>query len=135
MGRMVGLSFVYFIQTFVLLGLTLSSSYGVVFILVILYGLTLWGVPTIMNASIGDLIIPNKAPAAMGFITLFFSAGQLLSPIITGYLVELGGSYTLGLFLSIATCILGGIGSIMIHLNLKTKFLKQVSADNPVEVR
>ncbi|WP_084783269.1 MFS transporter [Bacillus dakarensis] len=135
MGRMLGLSFVYFIQTFVLLGLTLSSSYGVVFILVILYGLTLWGVPTIMNASIGDLIIPTKAPAAMGFITLFFSVGQLLSPVMTGYLVELGGNYTLGLFLSMATCILGGIGSIMIHLNLKTKILKQVSADNPVEVR
>ncbi|WP_078427757.1 MFS transporter [Alkalihalobacterium alkalinitrilicum] len=128
-GRMIALSFVFFIQTIVLLGLIYVTSYGVVFILVVLYGLTLWGVPTILTASMGDLIVPEKNPAAMGFITVFFGIGQLISPMITGYLVELDGNYMLALFLSIAACMVGGIGSVFIHIHLKNKVVKLKEAE------
>jgi nitrate/nitrite transporter NarK len=135
MGRMVGLSIVFFVQTTMLLGLILAGSSFVVLMLVVLYGLSLWGVPTIITASMGDVIVPQKVPAAMGYITVFFSIGQLISPIMTGFLVELGGNYTLALFLSLATCLIGGIGAVLIHVYLKKQVLKVQAAGNHVGMK
>ena len=50
----------------------------------ILFGLSAWSIPAIMAAACGDALGPRLAPAALGFITLFFGIGQALGPAVAG---------------------------------------------------
>ena len=84
--------------------LVLGSSYIVYALLkcetgfylsAILFGLTAWSIPTIMAATAGDLVGPRLAPAALGFVTLFFGIGQSIGPALGGYLADVSSSFTL----------------------------------------
>ncbi|MBU8906783.1 MFS transporter [Desertibacillus haloalkaliphilus] len=116
-GRMASLSIVLFIQFLVLLGLSFTTSPFVILSLIISYGITLWGVPTVMNASVGDYIAPSYVPVAMGFITLFFSIGQLISPVITGYLIEFSQSYFSAFLLATLISFIASISAYKLHRN------------------
>ena len=61
----------------------------------ILFGLTAWSIPTIMAAASGDFVGPRLAPAALGFITLFFGIGQSIGPVLGGYLADVSHSFSL----------------------------------------
>jgi MFS family permease len=61
----------------------------------ILFGLTAWSIPTIMAAAAGDFVGPRLAPAALGFITLFFGIGQSIGPALGGYLADVSHSFSL----------------------------------------
>lgn len=115
-GRMPSLMLVFFTQFLVLLGLSFSSNSVFIFFQVLIYGLTLWGTPTIINASVGDYIQVKYIPVAMGFVTLFFSVGQFLSPVITGYMIELSQSYMTAFIFSSITALFCGIGSIVLFV-------------------
>ncbi len=110
LGRMVSLMIVFFTQFFMLMGLSFTTDSLLIFMQVIIYGSTLWGVPTIMNASVGDYIDAKYIPVAMGFVTIFFSAGQLVSPIITGFLIDYTNSYLSAHLMSAITCFICGLG-------------------------
>ena len=51
-----------------------------------IFGLSVWSVPTIMAAAVGDYMGPTQAVRAFGFITLFFGAGQIVGPMAAGFL-------------------------------------------------
>jgi len=109
-GRMITLAVVFGIQCFMLLTISFTSSPSLLLASIILYSLTLWGVPTIMNASVSDFVDTLFVPIAMGFITLFFSIGQFISPMVTGFLIDMSGSYFPALLLSATVSMLGGFG-------------------------
>ena len=50
----------------------------------ILFGFSAWSIPAIMAELCGDMLGPRLAPAALGFITLFFGIGQALGPTVAG---------------------------------------------------
>ncbi|BAU28605.1 sugar phosphate permease [Aneurinibacillus soli] len=107
-GRVRVLTWVYSIQSVLLLLLLLPHPItitGSVF----LYALTLWGVPTLMMASAGDFLPPRAVPTGMGFLTLFFSIGQALSPLCTGWVVSATHSYTISFLISAACCAVGAV--------------------------
>jgi MFS family permease len=81
-----GLSYIIFALVKVKTGFCVSA---------ILFGLTAWSIPTIMAATAGDLVGPRLAPAALGFITLFFGLGQAFGPAMGGYLADLHQSFSL----------------------------------------
>jgi len=114
-GRMMTLSVVFGIQFFMLISISFTSSPLLLLVSVIIYSLTLWGVPTIMNASVSDFVHTPFVPVAMGFITLFFSIGQFISPVVTGFLIDISGSYFLALLLSAIASMLGGVGCGFLH--------------------
>lgn len=114
-GRLMTLSVVFFIQFFMLLAISFTSSPFSLLASIILYSLTLWGVPTIMNASVSDFVYAPFVPVAMGFITLFFSIGQFISPMVTGFLIDMSGSYFPALLLSAIVSMLGGVGCGWLH--------------------
>jgi MFS family permease len=58
-----------------------------------LYGLSVWSVPTIMAATMGDYMGPAQAAQAFGLITLFFSVGQISGPVAAGYLADAFGTF------------------------------------------
>ncbi|WP_238458092.1 MFS transporter [Alkalihalobacterium alkalinitrilicum] len=109
-GRMLSLMIVFSTQFLMLMGLSFSTDSFFIFMQVIIYGTTLWGVPTIMNASVGDYIEAKFIPVAMGFVTIFFSAGQLVSPVVTGFLIDYTNSYLSAHLLSAITCLICGLG-------------------------
>ncbi len=57
------------------------------------FGLSLWGIPTIMAATVGDLVGPARAASVFGFITIFFGAGQITGPATAGWLAEFTGKF------------------------------------------
>lgn len=65
-----------------------------------------------MAAASGDVTGGKFAPAALGFITIFFGIGQCIGPGIAGWLKDITGSFTWAFgFSSIASCI-GGVYSL-----------------------
>ncbi len=72
-----------------------------------LFGLTAWSIPTIMAATAGDLVGPRLAPAALGFVTLFFGIGQSIGPALGGWIADISHSFTLP-FLFAGTISLAG---------------------------
>lgn len=115
-GRMYTMFIVYTIQSIILLSFTLTSHHSLILLEVVIYSFTLWAAPTVIVAFVGDFIGALKAPMAMGFITLFFGIGQFVSPIVTGYLLDIHETYSLAFIVSALVCFAGGLGSIWLHL-------------------
>lgn len=82
----------------------------------ILFGLSAWSIPGIMAATCGDLLGPRLAPAALGFITLFFGIGQAAGPYVAGAMADAAGSFWPALWISAAVALLGAVGSFLLPL-------------------
>jgi MFS family permease len=76
-----------------------------------LCGLTAWSIPAIMAAVCCDIVGPRMAPAALGFVTLFFGVGQALGPSVAGLIAGGSGSFVGGLLLASAVAPLGAGGA------------------------
>lgn len=88
------------------LGFTLSA---------ILFGLTAWSIPAIMAAACGDVLGARLAPAALGFITLFFGIGQALGPSVAGAIADATGSFSPAFLLAAGVAALGAIGAALLR--------------------
>ena len=75
----------------------------------VLFGLTAWSIPAIMAAACGDVLGPRLAPAALGFVTLFFAIGQAAAPTIAGSLADSGGSFGPAFLLAAGVAFLGAV--------------------------
>jgi MFS family permease len=124
-GRYRTLLFIYTLQGSMLVAMGNTDHDFLILIEVILYALTLWGVPTVANAAISDLIHPRVATMGMGFITLFFGIGQFISPVVSGFLLESGFGYISVFLLSAVMAFIGGIGCLL--LDIKNKKDERVS--------
>jgi sugar phosphate permease len=114
-GRKHGLALVYLLQavsfaTFALwrdpVGYTVSS---------VLFGLTAWSIPGIVAAACGDSVGSQMAPAALGFVTLFFGLGQAAGPLAAGGLAEATGSFGPAFLVAAGAALLGGAGSLLLR--------------------
>lgn len=65
-------------------------------------------------AIITDLV-PRVAGTAMGIMTIFFAAAGFLAPVVTGYALDLTGSYALGFWLLSALAFSSVIGILLFH--------------------
>ena len=113
-GRKYGLAVVSLLQgtTYVIFAVW-RTPFGLGFSAV-LFGLTAWSIPAIMAAACGDHLGARFAPAALGFITLFFGVTQALGPTVAGIIADHTGSFT-GAFIlagSVAWC--GALGSLFL---------------------
>jgi MFS family permease len=87
-------------------GLTLSA---------VLFGLTAWSIPAIMAAACGDVLGPRLAPAALGFITLFFGIGQAVGPTVAGAIADRVESFYPVFLLAAGVALIGAIGALLLH--------------------
>ncbi len=110
-GRKYALIIVYLIHTIsfllfglypVPLGFTISA---------VLFGLSAWSIPAIMAAACGDKLGPRLAPAALGFITLFFGISQAAGPVVAGAIADAAGSFVPAFVLAGAVAFLGAVAS------------------------
>jgi MFS family permease len=108
LGRAKGAALVYFTLATSYLIFALVRTDGGLYGSALLFGLCAWSIPTIMAATAGDFVGPRLAPAGLGFITLFFAAGQAVGPWIGGYLADLTRSFTSPFLLAAAVSLIGG---------------------------
>lgn len=79
---------------------------------VLVYGATVMGFPAVVGALCGDLR-GRAAARAMGFVNFFFSAGQMLGPLLAGVLVDATGTVAPALMLAAAVSMLGAVGALV----------------------
>ena len=120
-GRLVTLMIVFFIQSILLLTFSFSSNSTLILLTTALYGITLWAVPTIINASVSDYIHPKFTTIGMGFVTVFLGIGQLVSPAIIGYLIEYSNSYFTAFLFSSIIALFGALGCIRLLLTSRKR--------------
>lgn len=113
LGRRRTLLILYLIHT-VAFALFAGSSPALFTVSAILFGLTAWSIPAIMAALCGDLMGPRLAPAALGFITLFFGIGQALGPVVAGLIADAAGSFTPAFLLAAAVALSGALGTFFL---------------------
>jgi len=77
----------------------------------VLFGLTAWSIPAIMAASCGDVLGSRLAPAALGFITLFFGIGQAVGPSVAGAMADAIGSFSPAFLLASGISLLGAVAA------------------------
>ena len=111
-GRKHSLVIVYLLQAiaFALFGLwptptgfTLSAM---------IFGITAFSIPAIMAAACGDILGARMAPAALGFITVFFGIGQALGPSVAGLIADTAGSFAPAFILASLVAVTGALGAI-----------------------
>jgi MFS family permease len=84
----------------------------------VFFALTSFSIPAVMAATAGDILGPRLAPAALGFITLFFGIGQVAGPFVAGRIAVASGSYSLAFVAAGMAALLGTIGSLFLGKNL-----------------
>jgi sugar phosphate permease len=114
-GRKYGLALVYFLQglCFILFGLWKAPP-GY-YLSVLLFALTAWSIPAIMAATCGDYLGPRLAPAALGFVTVFFGIGQAVGPTLAGYIGDVTGSYTWAFIIAGLAAFVGAGGALSLR--------------------
>lgn len=122
-GRKRALIMVYLIHTVAFSLFALWPSPSCFTLSAVLYGLSAWGIPAIMAATCGDVLGPRLAPAALGFITLFFGVGQAVGPSVAGALADATGSFFSAFLLAGAVAFLGAIGTSLLQ-PASTKILR-----------
>jgi MFS family permease len=93
LGRKMGMMTVYglFTISYALVAADLPVSF--LYASICIFGLSVWSIPTIMSAAVGDYVGPEKAVKAFGFITLFFGAGQIIGPVVAGIIADTTGTF------------------------------------------
>lgn len=76
-----------------------------------LFGLSAWSIPAIVAAACGDMLGPRLAPAALGFVTLFFGIGQAAAPSIAGAMADAFGSFRPALLLAAGVALCGAVAA------------------------
>ncbi|MHB1399425.1 MAG: YbfB/YjiJ family MFS transporter [Trichloromonadaceae bacterium] len=93
-GRKGGLMVAFALQSaaFFCAGAQLGS-WGLL-LAVVLFGLSLFAIPSIMAAAVGDYLGLAQAASGFSFITLCFAVGQIFGPGGAGMLAEASGSFS-----------------------------------------
>ena len=99
LGRKTGIMIAYglFTISYVLVAANLPNSF--LYASIGIFGISVWSIPTIMSATVGDYVGPEEAVKAFGFITLFFGAGQITGPAVAGFLADTTGSFNIAFWL------------------------------------
>ncbi|MBG0777857.1 MAG: YbfB/YjiJ family MFS transporter [Desulfovibrionaceae bacterium] len=92
-SRRAGLMATFAVQTVAYALAGLAQGETAVWISVALYGLSAWAIPTIMTATVADLLGPARTAAGFSCITFFFAVGQVAGPTAAGWVAELTGSF------------------------------------------
>ncbi len=114
-GRKYGLALVYLIQAVCFAVFALWQSPSGYTVSAVLFGLTAWSIPGIVAATCGDYLGSRMAPAALGFVTLFFGLGQATGPSVAGAIADATGSFGPAFLLASGVAVLGGVGSLLLR--------------------
>jgi MFS family permease len=119
MGRKNGLLLVYVLFTLTYSMAAANLPTGFLLASIGLFGITVFSVPTIMTAAVGDYLGPSQAARAFGYLTLFFGAGQIGGPALAGYLADAWGGFSPAYWLCAGLNLIGIVLVMMLKRNRK----------------
>lgn len=115
LGRKTGFMFVHglFAIAYALAAFHLPDLF--LYLSIFIVGITLWGMPSIISASVGDYFKPHKTVKALSLIILFFGVGQITGPAVAGYIADTAGTFKL----SFGLCSLASLLAVIIAVFLR----------------
>jgi nitrate/nitrite transporter NarK len=119
-GRQYGLALVYGLQAAAFALFALWRAPAGYALSAVLFGLTAWSIPGIVAAACGDCVGARLAPAAFGFVTLFFGLGQAVGPSVAGALADSLGSFGPAFLLAAGVALLGSVSSLLLRPQCET---------------
>lgn len=93
LGRRLAIILIFALQGGAYVLVAMPPGIWAVYLSVVMFGLTAWGVPGIMAATTGDYMGPERAAAAFGLITFIFGFGQIAGPGLAGLMAEAQQSF------------------------------------------
>lgn len=114
-GRKYGLALVYGLQGICFVTFGVWKAAPGYYISAFLFAITAWSIPAIIAAACGDYVGSRLAPAALGFVTLFFGIGQAVAPALTGYIGDITGSYTWAFVIAGLAAFMGAVGALSLR--------------------
>jgi sugar phosphate permease len=114
-GRKNALALVFSIQAISFALFALSRGRAGLTLSAVIFGITAWSIPAIVAAACGDFVGHRLAPAALGFVTLFFGIGQAIGPWAAGAIADASGSFRGSFLLAAAVGVLGCIGTMLLR--------------------
>ena len=102
LGRKIGIMMAYtlFTISYILVAANLPDPF--LYASIGVFGISVWSLPTIMSAAVGDYAGPVRAVKAFGFITLFFGVGQITGPAVAGFTADITGTFSMAFWLCAA---------------------------------
>lgn len=93
-SRKFGIMCAFAVQTMAYYLVSLNGGMLPLYASMVLFGLSVWAIPTIMAASMGDYFGVDKAAWALSVITFSFALGQVLGPAGAGIIADSSGGFS-----------------------------------------
>ncbi len=87
-GRRAGMAVAFAVLGVAYLMVGFGAASSMLYLSITLFGLAAWSIPVIIAASSGDYFGAASAANAFAVMTLVFSAGQGIGPVLAGFLAE-----------------------------------------------
>ena len=116
-GQWTALYLAYMLNSVSILMLILNTSMASVMLSAVIYGASFIGIVSMMLAMVGR-VFPENPSRPMSRLTLSYGVAQMLAPAVVGYLADVEGNYTNGLWL---TLLVMALGVVMVHLARQAK--------------
>lgn len=116
-GQWLALYLAYTLNAVSILMLILSTSMTSVMLSAVIYGASFIGIVSMMLAMVGR-VFPENPSWPMSRLTFSYGTAQMLAPAVVGYLADVEGNYTNGLWL---TLLVMAVGVVMLHLARRAK--------------
>lgn len=115
LGRKYALLIIFLIQAMACVVFSLCRQSAAFHMCAALFGMTAFSIPVIIVAATGDTIGGKLAPAALGFITLFFGIGQAFAPFVGGWIKDVSGTFAYAFMLSAGVSLIGAFLSLFLR--------------------
>jgi len=106
-GRRLSISLAFGVHALAYFSMALIPWDGAVYVSVVLWGLSAWAIPSLAAAVAVDYMGARLVHPAMALVNLVGAAGQMSGPVVTGYAVDMTGSFAPGLVLAAAVALAG----------------------------
>ncbi|WP_417520919.1 YbfB/YjiJ family MFS transporter [Marinobacter sp.] len=105
-GQWTALYIAYTLNAISILMLIMDTSMASVMLSAVIYGASFIGIVSMMLAMVGR-VFPENPSRPMSRLTFSYGIAQMLAPAIVGYLADVEGNYTNGLWLTLLVMALG----------------------------
>jgi len=112
LGRKYGLIIVFAFHSIAFALFAGARQVGIFYLSAIFLGIAAWAIASILSAATADYVGPRLASAAIGFITLIFGIGQVISPFLAGLIADRTGSFSLAFALAASVAFVGLLGCL-----------------------
>ncbi|MCR8914784.1 YbfB/YjiJ family MFS transporter [Marinobacter panjinensis] len=114
-GQWLALYLAYTLNAVSIVMLIVNADMVSVMLSAVIYGASFIGIVSMMLAMVGR-VFPENPSRPMSRLTFSYGIAQMLAPAVVGYLADVEGNYTNGLWLTLAVM---ALGVVMLHLARK----------------